>query len=374
MLFVRSIAGEPLRAEDVDYLRSQGAERARRGLDIASLEAAVVAAVHAGIRHLLLLTSSADVDDFGGQSDFLADVIGSVLHTQATASRARSEGFIQARSEGLDDTAAKAASFVDLLLSASTEDWHAVEEDPLAQELSSCALGVVVLAAGRKGDVRTLRAAAETVAVDHPNVRIGPARFEPVAHVVLLIAMADAAQWHGRVAGVDQALSKHKGVYFAAPTASTDLGGVKTAYELSRRNLGFAKMVPPRGRRLNLGVLQLCRILAQSPPLERINLSRAVLTPLIALKRGAELIYLLDALVAVGSYQEVQTQFGIPDRTITRYREQIEAATGFEWLDHRDRMVLTQVVLCRWLAAASPDEFNEAVWGPMPRTSLWGDS
>lgn len=357
----KCFAEEPLTNIDLVQLREVGGHWSELGMDKGDQAAVVTTTMAIAYRFVV---HAADRSTFPRASDRRAaieDLGIAVLRTQPLLLHALVARGIELGRR--DETDEGAASVIDRLLTASPDEWPIIEADAQALGLSE-RVGVVVLIAPRPAFEPDLGRVARLVC-EATGGASGTQHAQPVPHSALVLA-ADNEEW-GAVIGEVEAAVADTGLLFVAPQSPVALRQIPHSHELCRRNLSFACVVPPRGPRVDLAVLQMCRVKSAAPVLELAQLFQSVAGGLV--ERRPDLLHLLDALVAVGPYREVEAALGRRERSISRDVGTIKDETGYDWLTGWGRYTLSEVTICRWLAAMSLSGYDEAIWGPLPRTS-----
>jgi hypothetical protein len=263
-----------------------------------------------------------------------------------------------ARHEGAE------ASLVDRLLGAAPDQWVGVELEAAEAGFADGAGLVILLPGNEVGDAATGALAARLV--ERHKGACGSLQHDPIPHVAVLLQERDDVAWNVAVkhVKVDVADASSEMLAVRRPVPLTQL---PHTYELCRSVLHFTTVLPTPSPDFDLADLHMYAVLARAPVPIRQYLFELIVGPLLD---DPDKLELLDGLVAIGPYEEVEAALGRAARTTSRDVGTIKTLTGHDWNSPRGRFMLTLATHLRWLAALSLGEFSEADWGPIPRFSL----
>lgn len=362
--FAVAIAGKPIPKDTLRALQLVGAQLARDGLELQSVAEGVVAAVGAGVSHISELATELSLNGLDQAVEVVHLVVVPMCQAHSVVLGALAEGFADGRSYPIDPDASAAVGFTERVLFGGDEDWDLIRSASaaLGHPVDERKWGVVLVADPGAGSLADLRPAAlRLTALD--GVIEGPPNHNPVSHIVLLLA-ASADEWPSLTERVYAAVESCA-VAVVASTAPGDLNCCGDEYDRLSRNIQFARLLPTGRTPVDLALLQLCRTLAECSDVERAELFRLCLGPLVKDPRGADYLALLETLVACGVQQEAGSLLLYDESTVYRNLAQIEKLTGKAWRDHWDRLAICMAVICRWIAA-DEDDYDAATFGTAP--------
>lgn len=358
---VKLLDGELLSATDRAELRNVGRRWLAAGMDRDAVTAAVALASQSVQRSLL---TAADRHRFGRAKDRRAAIeLGGValLHAASVVQQA-----VAADSVRENGAKGAAGTLADRMLAATPESLPAVEAEAAKAGLDG-PFGLVTVLPGRAraGDAAKV---ASTVAKRDGGLS-GSVQPDPIPHVPVMLAAADEAGWRLALKHVAVDVADAGCAMVAAPGGVVPLRKLPLVYGLCRSHLPFTSVLPVRSAVVGFAELHLLGMLADIPLTRRHERFESIAGALLG---RPELLHLLDALVAIGPYKEVEAVLGKPYRTITDGVGEIKRRTGHDWNEPRGRYLLTMAAHLRWLAALSLAEFDEANWGPLPRFAALG--
>lgn len=287
------------------------------------------------------------------------------------AGEALARGHADGRAAAVPDDVSPAVLLLDRLLAGPLDDdeWPSVEAEARSLGIHPPDTLVIALLVARRGaDLAAARDTAHRLAADAPErLWAGPAKHDGLPHVVLLLALGAGEAFADALGRVQEGIPDDGRLFLHALPYAVDLAQVPRAYERTRRTVEYAFIVPPRSRRLDPGILQMCRFMASAPAVERIELFETVLGPVLRHSRAAELLHILDVLVATGTLKAAREALGVSGGTLTSRCRLIAELTGYDFGESWGRHVLSQAVVCRWLAARDRAAYNERTWGPRTR-------
>lgn len=357
---VKVLKGEPLSPTDRSQLRDAGRHLSAMGMDSRAQATAVLLASQFIHRFML---AAADKHRFARNKDRKAAVVEMGDAMLNAVSVVQQAVVVEVRIG--DGPRPAADTLVDRVLGAAPARWPEVEAGAAQAGLSGL-IGLVIVLPPAGGPEDGAKLAARLVEQHHGKA--GSLQPDPIPHVVVVFAVADAASWRLAVKHVSvEAGDAGCGVVPAA--TAVPIRKLPFTYALCRNALPFTSVLPSRWPAFDFAELQLFALLSELDPVHRCELFDDIVG---ALLEKPELFHLLDALVAIGPYDEVEEALGKPYRSITHSVTVIRKLTGHDWNDPRGRYLLVFATHLRWLAALSLGSFDETAWGPIPQFSILG--
>lgn len=213
---------------------------------------------------------------------------------------------------------------------------------------------------GPLGDVRTVVLRVGEI----DGVLEGPPSQRPALHYPLLVRVESPRAWPAQVEKIGAALAGSAVAWIASEQPGR-LEDCPAQYGRASRNIEFARLFPCAGRRVDPGVLQLCRTLESAPELERAELFRDALGGLLHDPKRDEVFPVLDAVRVTGSQAAAAALLGYDESTVYRYLQHVKKVTGRSWQDPLDHFVISAALVCRWLAAQAPEDYAAHHYGPL---------
>lgn len=357
---VKLLSGEPLSSTDRAQLRDVGRRWSARGVDGRAQAKAVTAASQVVQRRMRDAAESHRWARTRDRKAALEQIGDAVLAAASVVQQA-----VLADLAALNGSPPRQATLVDRILAAPPESWPAVEAEAAEAGLSGL-FGLLALLPGDGGAGEVAKIAARVG--DSHGALCGAVQPDPIPHVAVVVGVADQAAWTLAVKHVAVDVADAGCDLVAAPEPVA-MAKLPITYKLCRSHLPYTAVLPSRSAAVDFSELRMCGLLAATEAVHRAEVFDAIAGGLV---RRPDLVHLVDALVALGVYEEVEAAMGKPYRSITHAVKVIKTLTGHDWNDPRGRYLLTFATHLRWLEAMSLGEFDVDVWGPVPHFARLG--